>query len=82
MVTVVECGGGAKYRRAWALVDERGDTLSVTTSLRVALEGAAHFLVWLVETGRAAPEPATWWAGVREQVEVGVREGFAEPVPF
>lgn len=54
MVTVVECSGGAKYRRAWALVREDGGTLSVTTSLTVALEAAAMDLTYLDDPRWAA----------------------------
>ena len=42
--TVVECSGGAKYRRAWAVVDEAGEMVSVTVSFRHALDAAACFM--------------------------------------
>jgi hypothetical protein len=44
MATVVECSGGARYRRAWAVVNEDGSTIAVTTSFRHALESAARLL--------------------------------------
>jgi hypothetical protein len=47
MVTVVECSGGAKYRRAWMVVDGQGERVTVTRSLPHAVDAAACLLVAL-----------------------------------
>jgi hypothetical protein len=44
MATVVECSGGAKYRRAWAVVDEAGEMVSVTVSFRHAIDAACCYM--------------------------------------